>query len=472
MTGRTDGGKARAGRRAWILGSALAVFPAVPALPQVAATGIDPLLAPVLTQEDLPDDGALTAPVLTEDVPDGAAPEAAEALEAVEALEGGPLLTFGIAFRAETGSNLDLSVPSEGETSVLSTRLSFGLSDETRTSNLALNLAGSLAIRNAPDDDTRGLENPALRFAWGQQGARSQLDVTAALTQTELDTLRGFVIDPDTGGIAEDVDGEGTQQRALADVVWTFGEEEPWGITLSAGATITTYSGDNDEDDVDEARLGAALSFMIDPATEGVVDLRWSTYQEEGQEVRDTVHFEVGAVRETARGNLDATLFVDNVPEGTRVGFSVGRGTALPAGNLYYNLGLTRGADGELRGTGVFSWQQALPRGSVSVNLQQEVGANEDDDEAVLTALDVGYTQELTELADLRLGLSASRSIDEDTDLTTDNAGFNATLSYEVSEDWVLDAGYAFRMRDEDATGRANSNNVFLELRRDFEWRP
>ncbi len=41
------------------------------------------------------------------------------------------------------------------------------------------------------------------------------------------------------------------------------------------------YSGDNTDPDVDESRLGAVLSFMIDPATEGAVDLNWSTYQEE-----------------------------------------------------------------------------------------------------------------------------------------------------------------------------------------------
>lgn len=423
MTGRTDGGKGRAAWRAWSLGSALALLPAVPALPQ-------------------------------------------------DAPAGGLRLTFGIAFRAETGSNLDLAVPAGGETSVLSTRLSFGLSDATRTSSLSLNLSGALALRDTPEETQRGLENPALRLAWGLQGARSSLNLTAALTQTELDTLRGVVIDPDTGAITGDITGDGTQQRALADIVWAFGQDGPWGLSLSAGATRTTYSGDTDEEDVDEGRLGAALSFRIDPATEGTAALRWSTFRQEGAETRDTLRLELGATRDTRRGSLGASLFVEDVPEGTRTGLSLSRGMTLPAGSLSYSLGLTRGAGGEVRGTGALGWQQNLPRGAVSLSLRQQVGADRDDQEALQTSVDFGYTQELTELADLRLGLAASRSVNQETDLATDNAGFNATLSYELAQDWVLDAGYAFRLRDEEGTGKATSNSVFLELRRSIEWRP
>jgi hypothetical protein len=36
----------------------------------------------------------------------------------------------------------------------------------------------------------------------------------------------------------------------------------------------------------------------------------------------------------------------------------------------------------------------------------------------------------------------------------------------------MLDAGVTHRIRNEDNTGEATSDTVFVELRRAFEWRP
>lgn len=386
--------------------------------------------------------------------------------------EGGPKLTFGIAIRAETGSNLALDVPDEGDTSELSTRLSFSLSDETRSDRIALDVSGALAFRDTPDGTEQGFENPSLRFAWGRTGARSALDVTAFLRETELDALRALVLDPGTGEISETLTGEGTQRLAGADVIWTFGAEEPWGLTLGAGATRTTYQGATPEPDTEEQRASARLRFAIDPATEATAGLIWSTFKQDGDARRDTLRAELGATRSLARGSLSASLFAEDTADGTRSGLTLGRAVDLPAGRLSYSLGVTRGTSGSTYLTGGLDWTRELLRGSVSLGARRSVGAGDDDAETVATSLNLGLTQEIGPLTGLTLGLTAAETKDTATGLVTRNSAFSATVTRSLPRDWALGAGYLHRARDDDATGKATSDSVFLELRRSFDWRP
>jgi hypothetical protein len=420
MTGSKDRGDSRRGYRAGLLCGALAVLVPLPATPQ----------------------------------------------------EGGPKLTFGIAIRAETGSNLALDVPDEGDTAELSTRLSFSLSDETRASRIALDASGALAWRDTPDGTEEGFENPSLRFAWGRTGGRSALDVTAFLRETELDALRTLVLDPDTGEISEDLVGDGTQSQIGADITWTFGAGEPWGLTLGAGATETTYRGSTPEPDTEQSRASASLRFAIDPVTEATVGLRWSTFQEDGAAQRDTLHTELGATRTLPRGSLSATLFAEETEDGTRSGLTFGRAVELPAGRLSYSLGVTRGTGGDTNLTGAFDWTQELARGSVSLGVRRGVTSGDDDEEVLATSLNLGFRHEIGPQTGLSLGLTAAESENTTTGLVTRNASFSATVTRSLAQDWALDAGWRHRTRDEDGVGTATSDSVFLELRRTFDWRP
>jgi hypothetical protein len=420
MTGSTDRGRRRRGYKAGLLCGALAALVPLPATPQ----------------------------------------------------EGGPRLTFGIAIRAETGANLALAVPSEGDTSELSTRLSFSLADETRTSRLSLDVTGALAARDTPDGSAQGFENPALRFAWGREGGRSSLDLTASLRESELDALRALVIDPDTGEISEDLVGEGTQSQVAADLAWSFGQGGPWGLTLSAGATETTYQGDTDEPDTTRQRAAASLRLALDPSTEATAGLRWSSYREDGEDRRDTLRADLGATRSLARGSLSLTFFAEETEDGTRSGLTLRRAVELPAGSLSYSLGITRDTGGNANLTGALDWAQDLARGKVTAGLRRSVGAGDDDAETVQTSLNLGLSQELGPQTGLSLGLTAAESEEVATGLVTRNAAFSATLTQALPRDWALDAGWRHRLREEDGAGRATSDSVFLELRRSFDWRP
>lgn len=382
---------------------------------------------------------------------------------------GGLRLTFGVAARLETGTNPGLTVPAEPRSSGLSARLSFGLSDETATSALSLTAAGTLEAGNGNSD--RGVEDPDLRFSYRRIGATSSLGVSAFLRETDLDTLRGQIFDPDTGEVTDDIAGDGTQRQTGGDLTYAFGEGGPWGGTLSAGLTDTTYRGTTTQADNRRLRAGATLRFALDPATEVTAGLRWSRYDEAGAPSRDTLRPELGLRRVLPGGAASASLFAEDTPDGTRTGLSFGRSWDLPDGALSFSLGATRGVTGKVGLTGALDWRRDLPRGALTAGLRRSVTSGTGDAETIATGANLGLTHELSPTQALRLGLTASETENTATGATTRNAALSATFSQTLPRDWVLDAGLTHRIRDESGVGRATSDTAFLELRRSFEWR-
>lgn len=385
--------------------------------------------------------------------------------------EGGLRLTFGISARVESISNPGLTVPAEDTRNRISSRLSFGLTDTTRMGEVSLSAAGTLS---ADDDDnsTDGLIDPDLRLSVRRIGATSSVALSAFLRESDLDTLRGQVLDPDTGEITTDVLGNGTQRQTGGDVIFSFGEGGPWGGSLTAGLTDTTYSGDNSEVDNRRTSLGANLRFALDPATAVTAGLTWSRYDEDGQPSRDTLRPELGFRRDRPDGFAAASVFAEDTEDGTRAGLSFGRSWDRPGGSLAFSLGATRGVTGDLSPTGSLDWQRDLPRGSLSASLRRDVTSGDDDEESLVTTASLGLSHTISPLASVNFGLEASESEDTATNDTTRNAALSATYSHSLPYDWVLDAGLSHRIRDEDATGEATSDSVFLELRRSIEWRP
>ena len=83
----------------------------------------------------------------------------------------------------------------------------------------------------------------------------------------------------------------------------------------------------------------------------------------------------------------------------------------------------------------------------------------------------LGWRQAVTPSATLALSLNWAEQLDTATDLVTTNTNLSAVWSQSLTADWALDLGYTHRLRDRDLVGKASSDNVFLELRRDFSIR-
>jgi hypothetical protein len=392
-------------------------------------------------------------------------------LPAMAQEDGGLRLTFGLSARVESISNPGLTVPAEPTRERLSSRLSFGLTDTTRTGSVALSAAGTLSADN-DDESADGLIDPDFALSLRRIGATSSVELSAFLRESDLDSLRGLVLDPDTGQITEDLLGNGTRRQTGGEIGLSFGDGGPWGIGLSAGLTDTTFSGPTSEVDNRRTNLDGTLRFDLDPATEISAGLSWSRYDEEGDEPRDTVRPELSFRRDRPAGFASANVFAEDTEDGTRAGLSFGRNWELPDSSLAFSLGATRGVTGDLSPTGSLNWQKDLPRGSLRASLRHDVTSGDDDEESIVTTVSLGLTQSISSLSSLNFGLDASDSEDTATDLTTRNASLSATYSHSLPHDWILDAGVTHRIRNEDDSGEATSDTVFLELRRAIEWRP
>ena len=385
--------------------------------------------------------------------------------------DGGLRLTFGLSARVESVSNPGLTVPAEPSTDTLSSRLSFGLTDSTRAGAVSLSVAGTFSTDD-DDDSTNGLVDPDLRLSLQRFGADSSVDVSAFINESDLDTLRGLVLDPDTGDIIGDVTGNGTRRQTGGALTYSFGKEGPWGGSLTTDLTDTTFSGTTSEIDNRRTNLGGTLRFGLDPATDVTAGLNWSRYDEDGADPRDTLRPELGLQREVPSGVASASIFAEDTEDGTRAGLSFGRSWDLPDGSLAFSLGGTRGVTGDLSPTGSLEWQKNLPRSNLSATLRHDVTSDDDDVETIITIVSLGISHAISPVASVSFGLNASNSEETATDLTTRNASLSATYSHSLSYDWTLDAGVTHRIQNEEIIGEATSDTVFLELRRAFEWRP
>lgn len=385
--------------------------------------------------------------------------------------DGGLRFSFGLSTRIDATTNPGLSSPSEPDSTSLSSRLSFGLEDRTRLGSVSLSAAGSLSA-DSDDDSPDGLIAPDLRLSVSRIGATSSVELAAFLQENDLDTLRGLVLDPTTGDLVEEVVGDGTQRSSGGTVTFAFGVAGPWGGSLSAGVTDTSYSGATPEADNRRTNLSGSLRFALDPATEVTASLGWSRFAEDGVAARDTLRPELSLRRELPSGFAQASVFAEETEDGTRTGLSFGRNWTLADSALNLRFGVTGGVDGDAFPTVAVDWQKDLPRGSLTAGFNRKVTAGSGDAEVVATTATFGLSQTLSPLGSVSLALNASESEATATNATTRNAALSATYSHSLTKDWALDAGVTHRIRRDDGGASATSNTVFLELRRAFEWRP
>ena len=95
-----------------------------------------------------------------------------------------------------------------------------------------------------------------------------------------------------------------------------------------------------------------------------------------------------------------------------------------------------------------------------------------DNGERQITAVSVDWSRQLNTFANLGINAGFVRSEDTGSGAIVDNADLAASLGYTLAEDWSLNLGYRYRMRDETAVGSATSNSVFATVGRSFSFRP
>jgi hypothetical protein len=391
----------------------------------------------------------------------------------------GVALQFGVEQRLETDSNLGLDTPSQGRTTQATTRLSFQVTSDTGISQLTFGAGGLFRVANGPGTSgtDAGFADPSLTFGYGRTSASADLRINATIREQDISFLRAldaFIDDDGTIDLPDDfsdLNGEGTRRDASLDVTYRWGLDAPFGGSFVAGVRDLSYQDATDADLNDSRRyhVGAGLRFALSQVTELTTDLRYSTFDEDGvADSRGTLRLDTGLAITRPNGKAFGRLTAEDTEDGTRLGLTFGRDLELPAGALSASIGVTRDAEGDLQLTGALSGRQDLANGALTGSLQRTVRSDSDDAEEVLTNLRIGYTRELSPLSSLSLDLGYANSQSTATNDSTSNTSVSATYNRALTSDWNLDLGYRHRIRDTDTDGRANSDSVFLSLRRDF----
>lgn len=397
----------------------------------------------------------------------------------------GPQLSFGLEQRLESTQNLALSPAGSGRTTQAMTNLSFGLLSETASSSLKLDGSAVLRLVNGPATSGTdfALDDKYLGLAYIRSSADASLSLKARLQDANVAYLRPLddFIDPDTGLIDPSIDltdlnATGTRHTYGFDATLRWGETAPLGFGLNAGISQVSYSNASSPDLIGNRRMhiGADMRLDFSEVTKATLGLTYSRYKDDvaGSANRNTLHFSAGLSHARPNGQISAQLSLDDTPDGNRIGLSFGRDLDLPTGALSASLGVVKSANTGTELSANLVWSQSLANGQVDAQLNRAVTAGSDDTNHLVTAISLNYNRELTPLSSLSLGLSYVDNVETAVGTATQNSSFEASYTRKLTEDWGLGLGYRHEMRDTTLSDAANSNTVFLSLKRNFEFRP
>ena len=437
---------------------------------------------------------------------------------------GGVLLSFGVDQRFETGNNLALETPEEGNSSIATTFLSFGLLSETATQQIGFDVGGGLQIQNTPDSDgtETSFTDPSVDFFYNLEGADSTLSFSGNYSEADIDTLTLSDLVNNEGVIElpEDfanLSGTGQRSEYGIDAFLETGRDAPLGFVLSGGASGIDYTGSNDPSLFNFARsdAGATALLRFSPVTTGTLGLNYSTYDadDDVQTYRTTTGADVGVIYTlSSRTTVEASIgyteveteelgqattttsnpvgslgIVYDMPNGEatadfdattdedgneRLNLVFGRSMERPDGALAYTFGLTDPEFGDVAPIGSLVWQRALPDGQISASLQRSVTSSNADESRLSTLVAIGYDRSINDLSGISFDLVYGQTDATATENEVSQIDLGAAYNYALTPDWNLNTGIIYQVRDEDTVGRSDSPSVFLTIGRQFNFRP
>ena len=110
-----------------------------------------------------------------------------------------------------------------------------------------------------------------------------------------------------------------------------------------------------------------------------------------------------------------------------------------------------------------------MPVSRIAVNISRRVIADGDDEDRFTSTVAATYVQQLTAESNLFANLSYYL-VDRTTNSTkVERTNLELGYQYELTEDWNLDTGFSYRIRDEETVGQAESSAIFVSLSRRFD---
>ncbi len=435
------------------------------------------------------------------------------------AQESGLEITATVGETLRVSDNFERVLDPSGTSVVAQTDLNFNLKSETSVDSLVIGLGGVIEAGHFADrrDDNVDLDQSFFnanytrsvsdtRFSFG--GSFRNSDVT------DTDITEGF----DDRDLIVDV-GE------LSTYGVTFGFETgidaPFGLSFDSSLQKREYSNTSNEDlfDSDSQSYDLVARFDLTPTTTLRALTGYSEFDSQDNEdtLRESTYVGLGLTHEfspSVSANFQLTYdrnetheTIDDrrretTHEGPAVesGFRVDRPNGsigarynsrisstgrtdtlwfdrdldLPRGALSFSLGATESDNSSVRGIANITFSQELPSGLFNATFAQSATTrNEDEDEAIRTTLNLGYTHQINSISSLAASANlANINVLGDTGGDSDRATLSLTYRHEVTKDWDLTAGVEHYFSKQEDQRNRTSNTVFMGLERSFSFRP
>lgn len=429
---------------------------------------------------------------------------------------------FQFSQKFSANDNIRLDPTSVGTTYYSDSTFSFGFLSETALQSFDLSASGVLRAANDPIVGTdSAFRDPTVNLSYTRDNANSRFNLYARYARPDLAFL-----DPLEQAEIDDQDlfsGGGQREDISAGVRLETGLQAPLGFVFGLDTRSRDYVNTTDPllvpNRTDSASIGTR--FQLSPVMQGRVDLFESRFDQEAggnpanARQTDTSRVTAGLdidlspvsvlmldlghsnvtetfdaipglenvtsglvgsaafIRAMPDGQITANLGSTLTTQGRQTTLRFGRDFDLPRGELSFSLGITQGASFDALPIGSVSYTSDLPRGRLTAGLSRSVSISDTLNQATTTTrARLGYTLDVNDLSDLSFNLSyADIALAGTTTATgTDRARGNFTAAYrrDVTDDWGLRVGYAYRYYNPDNAAESRSNEVFFVLERDF----
>ncbi|MEO9779225.1 MAG: hypothetical protein ABJH07_14715 [Sedimentitalea sp.] len=425
------------------------------------------------------------------------------------------------------GDNLGLENPSEGRTSLSTTRLTYGLQSETATQQLSLAIGAGLRFGNIAEGNSMktGFVDPLVAFRYSREGANALFSFDADYQQTDISLAQPLWTFLDSDGVVtppadfSDIRGSGERRAYNVGAVLETGLNDPFGLRLRANTSGTNYIDATDSDlaDYDNTSLGLTGLFRFNPVTTATLDLSYWKYSsaDAADTERETSTVQAGFIRdlsnistltfsagyssvdstetdlvtgvrstttvdgpsggidydtEMPNGTFNVGVDVIQNQDGQRGTFLMARSLALPRGSLSGNIGVTKLDESDAQLIGGLNWVHELPSSTFTLLLDRAVYTDSSDEDRLTNLLVAGYSHEINQVSSLSVDLSMSYTEAADGEEATERAALVLAYNRDLNENWSFNTGVAFRSLEEDAIGEADATAVFFGIGRNFDF--
>ncbi len=379
--------------------------------------------------------------------------------------QGGTSTVFTFSETADTVSNPGLVVGGSATASSLTTALGFRLSSGTSAESLELNGGVGLVLTDQGGTVDTQLTTPNIGLSWGRTAQNSAMSVNLGYSRDRIETMQSldsFINDDGELEVPTNPDalvGIGTKQDISAGARLELGKAGPFGVTFSADYAKTDYFDTSTSTgllDSESYSFGVSGRYTVTPLIAlslGVARNHSWTEGDTGDP--DSVDVTLGAdYRVSPVLSLGLSVSHSLTDQSNSAGLS-GIYT-LQAGQL--SVSVTNDAQ-------TLVWSQKTPTGEVTARAEHGPA---DGGTGTVSLLGLGYSQAINDISGMGVGLFRT----QESGTGSDVAATEMVLSYNhgLTQDWGLNLGVNYRLRDEATVGSSDSAGLFVTVSRDFSF--